>query len=61
MYAHFGFTLSDGVDAQMREYMANHPRDRHGSHTYTPEDFGIDPIRDREPFEEYIAYFGLEE
>jgi hypothetical protein len=61
MYAHFGFTLTDEVDARMRSFMSSNPRDKHGSHTYTPEDFGIDPVRDREPFEEYIAYFDLEE
>jgi hypothetical protein len=61
MYAHFGFTLTDEVDARMRSFMSSNPRDKHGSHTYTPEDFGIDPARDREPFEEYIAHFDLEE
>lgn len=61
MYAHFGFELSDEVDAKMRHFMASNPRDKHGSHTYTAEDFGIDPVRDREPFEEYIEHFGLEE
>jgi hypothetical protein len=61
MYAHFGFTLSDQVDERMRAFMASNPRDKHGAHTYQPEDFGIDPIRDREPFDEYIEYFGLAE
>ena len=61
MYAHFDYELSGEVEAQMLEFMARHPRERHGSHTYTPEDFGIDPVRDRAPFEEYIEYFGLEE
>jgi hypothetical protein len=61
MYAHFGFELGDEVDAKMRDFMANNPRDKHGSHTYAPEDFGIDPVRDRAPFEEYIDYFGLQE
>ena len=61
MYAHFGFELSDEVDAKMRHFMASNPRDKHGSHTYTAEDFGIDPGRDREPFEAYIEHFGLEE
>lgn len=61
MYAHFGFELSDEVDAKMRHFMASNPRDKHGSHTYTAEDFGIDPVRDREPFEAYIEHFGLEE
>ncbi len=61
MYGHFGYQLSGEVEAKMREFMAKHPRDRHGAHTYAPEDFGIDPVRDRGPFEEYIEYFGLEE
>ena len=61
MYAHFGYELSDEVDAKMRQFMDENPREKHGSHTYAPEDFGIDPIRDREPFEDYIRYFGLEE
>ena len=61
MYSQFGFELSGEVDAAMRRFMADNPRDKHGSHTYAPEDFGIDPVRDREPFEEYIEYFGLQE
>jgi len=61
VYAHFGFELSDEVHARMRNFMQNNPRDKHGAHTYTPQDFGIDPGRDREPFEEYIEYFGLQE
>ncbi len=61
MYSHFGFELSDEVDAKIRHFMANNPRDKHGSHTYAPEDFGIDPVRDRKPFEAYIEHFGLQE
>lgn len=61
IYGHFGYVLSDEVDARMRTFMENHPRDRHGSHTYAPEDFGIDSVRDRAQFEEYIEYFGLQE
>ena len=45
----------------MRRFMAKNTRDKHGSHSYAPEDFGIDPVRDREPFEEYIEHFGLQE
>ena len=61
IYEKFGYALSDEVDARMRSFMENHSRDRHGSHTYAPEDFGIDPVRDRAQFEEYIEYFGLQE
>lgn len=61
MYTHFGYELSDEVEATMRTFMKDHRRDKHGSHRYTPQDFGIDPARDRARFEEYIEYFGLEE
>lgn len=61
MYSHFGFELSGEVEAKMRRFMAKNTRDKHGSHSYAPEDFGIDPVRDREPFEEYIEHFGLQE
>lgn len=61
MYSHFGFELSGEVEAKMRRFMAKNTRDKHGSHSCAPEDFGIDPVRDREPFEEYIEHFGLQE
>ena len=61
MYSHFDYQLTDALDARMRAFMANNPRDKHGSHRYAPEDFGIDPVRDREPFEDYIECFGLRE
>jgi hypothetical protein len=61
MYAHFGYALSDQLEAKMRAFMADHTRHKHGSHTYAAEDFGIDPERDRKPFQDYIDYFGLAE
>jgi len=59
MYAHFGYPLSEHVEAKMAAFMRENTRDKHGSHRYTPEDFGIDPERDGAPFLEYIRYFGL--
>jgi hypothetical protein len=61
MYAHFDYPLTDEVEARMLAFMKENTRDKHGSHTYTPEDFGIDPEHDRAPFQEYIDYFGLAE
>jgi len=61
MYAHFDYPLTDEVEAKMLAFMRENTRDKHGSHTYTPEDFGIDPEHDRAPFQEYIDYFGLAE
>lgn len=61
IYAHFGHPLSAEVEARMAAFMAENTRDKHGSHTYAPKDFGIAPDRDRAPFQEYIDYFGLAE
>jgi hypothetical protein len=61
MYAHFGYPLSAEVEAKMVAFMAENSRDKHGSHSYTPADFGIDLERDRAPFQDYIDYFDLAE
>ncbi|MGB8329564.1 MAG: sulfotransferase [Polyangiales bacterium] len=61
MYAHFGYPLTAEVEARMLAFMGDHTRDKHGLHSYSPTDFGIDPERDRGPFEDYIDYFGLAE
>ena len=61
MYAHFGYPLTEAVEARMSAFIKNNTRDKHGSHAYAPEDFGIDPERDRARFAEYIEHFGLAE
>lgn len=61
IYQHFDYPLSDEVEAKMRDFMRDNPRDKHGSHSYTLEDFGIDPTADRELFAEYLDYFDIEE
>ncbi len=59
MYAHFDYPLTESVEGRMAAFMRENARDKHGSHTYAPEDFGIDPARDRAHFEDYLGYFGL--
>jgi hypothetical protein len=59
IYAHFALPLTAEVEARMAAFMRNNRRDRHGAHTYTPQEFGIDPARDRAPFSKYITRFGL--
>jgi hypothetical protein len=61
MYAHFGYPLNEKVEARMFAFMQQNTRDKHGSHRYALEDFGIDPERDRAPFLDYIEHFGLAE
>jgi hypothetical protein len=59
IYARFGFPFPDEVRRKMQRFMEEHPRDKHGSHVYRPEDFGIDPIAESRSFSEYIEYFKL--
>jgi hypothetical protein len=60
LYAHFDYRLTAETEAKMEAFMRNNPRDKHGSHSYAPEVFGIDPAHDRERFRPYIDHFGLE-
>jgi hypothetical protein len=50
------------VEAAMEEFMADHPRGRHGGVRYDLEgDFGIDPAGRRAAMREYVTRFGVEE
>ena len=60
IYDFFGYELKASVKADMEKFMKNNPRDKHGSHTYKAEDFGINPEKDRARFSEYCAYFGVD-
>ena len=52
LYASLGETLSDEAEDRMAKWWADHPRDQHGRHTYTPEEFGLtaDDLRARFAF-----------
>lgn len=41
IYAHFGLPWSDSVDASLRQYIENHPKNKHGQHRYAASDFGL--------------------
>ncbi len=40
--------------------MADHPRDKHGVHSYSAEEFGIDKADIERRFGHYIREYGLE-
>jgi hypothetical protein len=60
IYDFFGYELPPSVKTDMEAFMKNNPRDKHGSHTYKAEDFGIAPEKDRARFADYCAYFGID-
>ena len=45
----------------MADFMAAHPRGRHGTVVYQPEVLGIDPAERREALAFYRTRFGIEE
>ena len=50
------------VEAAMTQFIAGHPRGRHGGVRYDLDgDFGIDPVERRAAMREYVARFGVEE
>lgn len=46
-YRRLGYALPDEIEDRMRSFMAQNPRDKHGTHTYALADFGLDEERVR--------------
>ena len=59
IYRHFDLTLSDAAERAMRDYLATHPKDRHGPHVYTLAEFGLEAARERERNRSYLDRFGV--
>lgn len=60
IYERFGLVLSAEAETGMRAYLAQHPRDEHGVHRYSLEQFGLDARELRRDFEGYCERFGVE-
>lgn len=60
VYEHFGLDLTPAVEQGVQDYLAANPRDKHGSHSYTLEEFGLDRDEVDAAFAGYRARFGLE-
>jgi len=61
IYTHFDLKLTTEAQQRMARFLEANTRDKHGTHRYAPETFGIDPARDAQHFEEYDRRFGLEQ
>jgi len=60
LYAHFGFEWSADVRDRMHDYLENHPREKHGKHAYTLEQFGLSHEQHGPLFAGYRDRFGLD-
>ncbi|MFN8625783.1 MAG: sulfotransferase [Candidatus Binatia bacterium] len=57
MYAHFGFEFSDGLRQRMQGYLASRPREKHGTHRYALEDYGLSAEKHGLLFSEYCERY----
>jgi hypothetical protein len=59
IYARFGLPMSEVAATRMQAFIADNPKDKHGIHRYSPEDYGVKPGAIREAFRPYMERFGL--
>jgi hypothetical protein len=59
VYEHFGLERTPAVDDGVRAYLAENPRDKHGAHRYTLEEFGLDRDEVETAFAAYRDRFGV--
>jgi hypothetical protein len=59
VYEHFGLNRTPAVDEGVRAYLAENPRDKHGAHRYTLEEFGLDRGEVDAAFASYRERFGV--
>ena len=59
VYDRLGFELTADAEQRMRDYLASNPQDKHGRHTYTFADTGLDPGEWRERARRYQDYFDV--
>ena len=58
-YAHFDLELTKQAQERMARFLSDNARDKHGSHHYAPETFGIDAERDARDFAPYCERYGV--
>lgn len=60
IYSQFGLELRADAIQAMGEFMEENKQGKHGAHTYTPEEYGIDVPTERERFRRYTDRYGIE-
>jgi hypothetical protein len=58
IHAHFGLPFSDEHASRIAHHIAENPQGKHGVHSYTAEEFGLDPAVLKGLLPEYRERFG---
>ena len=56
IYSHFGWDLTDTTLDKMQAFLAKNPKDKHGAHEYSLEDFGLTEQGINQQFSNYIHF-----
>jgi len=59
MYENFGEPYTEVAEAAMKQWIRRNPKDKHGAHVYTPEEFGLDAAEIRDRYRFYSERFGV--
>jgi hypothetical protein len=59
IYEYFGLPQAADLPDRINNFMAANPRDKHGVHKYTPEDYGLDAAYLARRFSAYVERFGI--
>ena len=59
IYAHFDLPFTPAAEQRMRRFLAANPKDKHGAHRYSLEQFGLDADAARARFRAYRERFGV--
>jgi hypothetical protein len=59
IYRHFDRELSREAAEAMQLFIAHHPKDQGGVHSYSLEQFGLDPAAEKRNFQAYTDYFSV--
>lgn len=60
IYDTFDLPMTGEAADRMKAFIADNPKDKHGIHRYSPDEYGVDPEQIRESFRPYMERFGLE-
>jgi hypothetical protein len=59
MYAFLGWTFTDTARARMEAFLAANPKNKHGVHRYSLEQYGLDRKREQARFAAYCERFDI--